>query len=307
MHVVRLAAMAAVLGLSAQIATADGPDSGARSAPAVAAPVSPWMFNFTTYGWMSWLNGNVTLRGRDLDMNVGPKQLINALDWSDFPIWMSYAEARLGKLSLFNDVVYAKVADSKAFVTSRTGRFGIATASLAGDLRFSQTQATVEFGGAYEIWNSGGGQPVTTALDVVAGARYWYQNMSVSADLAANLSINGPLGIVDLDRTATSVVAKSRSVDWVDPFVGLRLRYQGAPGQSFTLRGDVGGFGAGSDISLHGIATYDMRLMTRSNYVVDAYLGYKALYVDYSKGAGATKYEYDVLQHGPVTGLTVRF
>ena len=305
MSLARLATLSTALLLLAPAAFADGPGpAAAKDRPP--PPANPWVFNFTTYGWMSWLNGEVTLKGRDLDVNAGPKQVINALDWSDFPVWMSYAEARLGKLSLFNDVVYAKLADSKAFAVSRTGRFGIASASLAGDLRFSQTQATVELGGGYEIWNNGGGQP-STALDVIAGGRYWYQDMSVSADLAANLSINGPLGIVDLDRTATRVVAKSRTIDWIDPFVGLRMRYQGTQGQSFTVRGDIGGFGVGSDFSWHALAAYNMRLMTTSRYAVDAYLGYRALYVDYSKGSGTTKYEYDVLQHGPVTGLTVRF
>lgn len=302
----RIVALSTALALLAPAAIA-GDTGGSPASDGPPAATNPWMFNFTTYGWMTWINGDVTIKGRELAVNAGPKQLINALDWSDFPVWMSYAEARLGKLSLFNDVVYTKLADSSAFAVSRTGRFGLATASLAGNLRFSQTQATVEFGGAYEIWSNGVGVQPSTALDVIAGGRYWYQDISVSADLAANLSVNGPLGIADLDRTATRVVARSRTIDWVDPFVGLRLRYQGPQGQSFTLRGDVGGFGAGSDISWHGLAAYNMRLMTSSRYAVDAYLGYRALYVDYTKGSGTTKYEYDVLQHGPVTGLTVRF
>ena len=36
-------------------------------------------------------------------------------------------------------------------------------------------------------------------------------------------------------------------------------------------------------------------------------LGYRALDVDYEQGSGRTKYEYDVLQHGQVTGLTIAF
>ena len=36
-------------------------------------------------------------------------------------------------------------------------------------------------------------------------------------------------------------------------------------------------------------------------------LGYRALDVDYKQGSGRNKYEYDVLQHGPVTGLTIGF
>ena len=36
-------------------------------------------------------------------------------------------------------------------------------------------------------------------------------------------------------------------------------------------------------------------------------LGYRVLDVDYEQGSGRTKYEYDVLQHGPVSGLTIAF
>ena len=42
---------------------------------------------------------------------------------------------------------------------------------------------------------------------------------------------------------------RSGSVDWVDPFVGARLRQLLAPGQNLTLRGDVGGFDVGSDFT----------------------------------------------------------
>ena len=36
-------------------------------------------------------------------------------------------------------------------------------------------------------------------------------------------------------------------------------------------------------------------------------LGYKALYVDYSKGSGLSQYEYDVTMHGPIFGITAKF
>jgi hypothetical protein len=36
-------------------------------------------------------------------------------------------------------------------------------------------------------------------------------------------------------------------------------------------------------------------------------LGLPGTGVDYEKGSGATRYEYDVVQHGPIVGLTVRY
>ena len=40
---------------------------------------------------------------------------------------------------------------------------------------------------------------------------------------------------------------------------------------------------------------------------IDGYLGYRALSVDYAEGAGTDRYVFDVVQHGPVIGVTGRF
>jgi hypothetical protein len=80
-----------------------------------------------------------------------------------------------------------------------------------------------------------------------------------------------------------------------------------APGQNLTMRGDIGGFGAGSDFSWQAIATYDMQICITDSYAIDGYLGYRALAVDYSEGSGNNRYEFDAVTHGPVIGATVRF
>ena len=73
------------------------------------------------------------------------------------------------------------------------------------------------------------------------------------------------------------------------------------------LRGDVGGFGAGSDFSWQVLATYNWQLCTFGGHLIDGYLGYRALSVDYSQGSGNTEYKYDVLMQGPVMGATLHF
>jgi hypothetical protein len=60
--------------------------------------------------------------------------------------------------------------------------------------------------------------------------------------LTGTVAFSGPLGITISGNRA---IASSGSVDWVDPFIGARVRHQLAPGQEIVLRGDVGGFGAG--------------------------------------------------------------
>ena len=101
---------------------------------------------------------------------------------------------------------------------------------------------------------------------------------------------SGPLGVdVDSDQT------------WLDPFVGVRLT--GAPNDkvTLTLRGDIGGFGIGSDIAWQLYPVFGYRL-TR---VVGLSLGYRALSMDYETNAGA--FVYDVTTFGPELGLVFHF
>src|SRR3954447_24887023 len=81
---------------------------------------------------------------------------------------------------------------------------------------------------------------VPAAFDVLAGARYWYQQADVTLDIAGTLDI---ADLVVLGRNRA--IAKSGSVDWTDPFVGGRLRVAVAPGHELFIRGDVGGFNVG--------------------------------------------------------------
>jgi len=55
------------------------------------------------------------------------------------------------------------------------------------------------------------------------------------------------------------------------------------------------------------LATYAYDFKTTNGVTYSAVIGYKALYVDYVQGSGLSRYEFDMLQHGPVLGLSVRF
>ncbi|CAA2136803.1 hypothetical protein HYPP_00152 [Hyphomicrobium sp. ghe19] len=264
------------------------------------APMSEWTFVFTTYGWIPWMSGNMAVRGRAFDVNANPGEIFSHLDWSTLPAWMSYAEARNGPVSLFNDIVYANITGAKNF--ARASDRQIIDSSLGGAVSVDYEQVIVEFGGAYEVWS--GQNPIatgSTSLDLLAGGRYWHQDADISANVSASVNIG------DLSVSGNRVTARSGSVDWVDPFIGARLRNQIAPGEEIMVRADVGGFGAGSEASWQVLATYNWKMCTSSGYVIDGYLGYRALSVDYSQGSGNTEYKFDVLQQGPVIGTTLHF
>ena len=266
-----------------------GPPPGEQLAEPAPLP-SQWQFSFTPYGWLPWISGNMVVKGRALDVAVDPTQVINHLDWPTIvPAWMSYAEARRGPLSLFNDIVYTQLSGGGGFTGSVSGRR--ATATFGADVKVDYQLAIVEAGGAYEIWSRGSqGSTGSTAFDLLAGARYWHQEADVSADVTGTVALSGPLGIT---ITGNRQIASSGSVDWVDPFIGARVRQQLAPGQEIVLRGDVGGFGAGSQFSWQAIATYDWLLGVTHGIPVDGYVGFRALSADYSQGSGTSKFGFD--------------
>jgi hypothetical protein len=216
---------------------------------------------------------------------------------------MSYMEARRGPIGLFNDIVYVKLSGSANF--ARSANRGGASATFGADVKADFEQAIVEAGVAYEIWSNGyRGAPGGTAFDLVAGARYWHQKTEVSADLTTTLGLGGVNGITISGNRA---IAASGSVDWVDPFIGARVRHRLAPGQEVMLRGDVGGFDVGSQFTWQVIGAYTWQLCMTNGIAIDGYLGYRALSVDYSQGSGTSKYEFDAITHGPVLGATMRF
>jgi hypothetical protein len=304
----RLIAVALVLGgLLATIGPAASTDLGPQPVEPLAEPAHPlsqWQFSFTPYAWLPWISGDVVVKGRTLDVAVDPSQVIDALNWPDIvPAWFSHAEARRGPLSLFNDVVWGDFEGSGGFSRTVSGR--LATATFGGNISADYQLAIVEAGGAYAIWSRGSqGSPGSTAFDLLAGARYWHQEVDVSADLTATVALSGPL---DLTLSRSRAIAKSGSVDWVDPFVGARLRQQLAPGQAIELRGDVGGFGVGSQFSWQAIATYNSPLCEIHGIPVDGYVGFRALSADFSQGSGRSRFEWDNVIYGPVIGATMRF
>jgi hypothetical protein len=216
---------------------------------------------------------------------------------------MADFEARNGPVSFLGDVVWTKIAVDRSGVRSRSlARAPGVVGSLGATADLNVEMAIVEAGAAYEVARFGLGSPEASnvAVDVLAGGRFWHQKADVSLDLAATLDIG------DLELGRDRAFARSGSVDWADPFVGARLRYAVAPRHELFIRGDVGGFGVGSDFSWQAVAGYAWDFAVWNGVTFSGVLGYKALYVDYAEGEGR-RYEFDMLQHGPVLGVSMRF
>lgn len=127
---------------------------------------------------------------------------------------------------------------------------------------------------------------VTDHLTVLGGLRY--------ADVEARIAVNGP---------SNTLVKASSAHSWVDPIVGLQYRVPLSSKWSLALRGDVGGFGIGSDLAWQGIATVRFDLSEN----IAAVAAYRYIDTNYDSGSGSSYFRYDVVTAGPALGLTVAF
>jgi hypothetical protein len=258
----------------------------------VIAP-SPWTFRFVPYGWLTSMKGTQTVRGRSVKVDAS---FIDIVEESDTLVaLMGDFEARFGRFALLADLVWSKIGFDRGAVRSRSLAPGI-RGTIGASLGLDVEMAILESGVAYEIARSG-----PLAIDALAGLRYWYQKADLSLSLAAGVDVG------DLEVVGVRGIARSKSVDWLDPMIGARVRYAVLPGHNLFLRGDIGGFGAGSAFSWQAIAGYDFDFATYQGVTFSGVIGYRALYVDYAQGEGRRRYEFDMLQHGPVLGISARF
>jgi hypothetical protein len=302
--------LAAVLALGAWLSgTAMAADVAPMPTKAIVPPpvvLSPWTYTATPYGWLIGLKGPLTVKGRTTDVDVSFDDLWNKVVLrseipKDLIELMGYFEARNGRVSLFADVGHFKVGLGADLTRSRGVDELNAAVGLSAGLKFNLTIA--ELAAAYEVahWGATNVPGSGTAIDVYGGVRAWWQ--SANASLAASGTVN----IGDLTRNANGTFSASANVTWVDPLVGVRLRNQLAPNVNLIVRGDVGGFGAGSKFSWFASAVVNYDFYIHNNVTWSGMVGYQALNADYSQGAGNNQYVWNVTIYGPILGITARF
>jgi hypothetical protein len=284
------------------------PAASADLAPTYAQPpaIDKWEFSLTPYGWATSITGDITARGHKVDVNESFIELVEKSD--SLLAWMSYFEARKGRFAFFTDFVWADLGFPGRFNITRDplGRFDRATLNVRGNAQLDYQELIIQSGVAYEIarWQSAAGS--FTALDLMGSARYWNQDVDLSLRVTGTLTVDlRELGL-QLQRSRRVAIARSGDLEWVDPVVGARIRHQIAPGREFMLLGDIGGFGAGSEFSWQAVATYgfDVNCFGSPLHTV---IGYRALAVDFSENGQFGKNALDVVQHGPVLGVTFRW
>lgn len=112
------------------------------------ASISDWHWKANLYGWAESLDGNVTIRGRYVPVDIGFDDILENLDFAI----MGSAEVSYGRWGLLADMSYAELSGSSY------GRRSVVNVGL--------DQFIGNFALAYEIFGEG-----NSHLDLYAGAR----------------------------------------------------------------------------------------------------------------------------------------
>ena len=196
----------------------------------------------------------------------------------------------IGPVTADLDVGFDKIWDNLEFAGMGSVRVGYRRWALTTDviymgLQGSKNNLTAEF----DQWMV---EPtlsfrVCRHFEALAGARY--NNLSGE--------LRGPGAVIP------SGVIKSGTQDWWDPVVGGKANLPLGKGFSFNVRGDVGGFGVGSDLAWQAFPYFSWQFAQWASLEA----GYRWLSMDYETGSGPDRFKYDVLNQGPQLGFTFRF
>ncbi|MFO1116060.1 MAG: outer membrane beta-barrel protein [Beijerinckiaceae bacterium] len=281
----------------------DAPNQGLFSGVAVdRSAFGGWSLAVMPYMWAVGPNGTSTAKGQTTEMNLSFVDVLTKS--SSLPLEVAAnMELRNGPLSFYLDAVWIQIRAAGSVLALRNPIAG-ATLTLDGDARMKQTIAILEGGGTYEVgkWAWGGMPGSTTSLDVVGGLRYW----NVGVDLSLNIAGAVNLTNLGLTQVGGKAIAKGGNIDWVDPFIGLRLRQQVDERNAFYIKGDVGGFGVGSKFAWQGVGGYTHDFML-GDLKFTSMVGYRAVRANYMQGSGFQRAGVDMIMHGPVAGLGFKF
>jgi hypothetical protein len=194
-------------------------------------------------------------------------------------------EVGIGPVNADVDFGFDKVFDNLEFAMMGTVRVGYERWALSTDVVFMGLQSfndglTVEM----DQWMV---EPtlsfrVSQYIEPLAGVRY----NNLSGEIRAALE-RYPSG----------------TQDWWDPIIGANLSLPLGNQFSVRVRGDIGGFGVGSDFTWQAFPHFSWQFAKWGSLQA----GYRWLYMDYETGRGANRFKYEMLNQGPQMGLTFHF
>jgi opacity protein-like surface antigen len=214
-----------------------------------------------------------SLGDQTLDIDASFSDLFDNMDYGLMGVFI----AQKGKLSINVDLVFIGLDINESLPVPPP----IGPASANVDLEIQEHELYLGYKAFAQV----------PALEVIAGARY------IDQDIKVNLTTAGP-GPLSSSQLATGD-------SWVDPFIGLRYLGPISNNWSWILRGDIGGFGVGSEFSWRVDA--GVRYAFAEKW--EAAIGYKVLDIDYETGTSGSldRYTWDGSESGITFGVGYYF
>lgn len=241
-----------------------------------------WDIHLMPYFWMPSLDADATVSGLSGSVDLGFDDVIDNLDFGA----MGSVEAWKHKWGLTFDGLFMNLGARGSF----EGTYGVTSFDLDADARLGMA----DFGLAYRIFEGqfGNSSEQRLTFEPYGGLRYAYlrQKIGLNINIAGVGSIGQNLG---------------GSEDWVEPFVGGRIRWDLNDKLSLNFRGDAGGFGIGSASDLLWQISFGVDYKLSENTSLNA--GYRIVDLDYSRGSGSNELGIDLRAEGPFVGLTILF
>jgi len=241
------------------------------------ATAAEWEHAVTPYLWMAGMDGTTAigtpLGPLEADLDLPFSEVMENLKMGAM---LSY-RGSTGRYVVLADFIFMNLGAKDDLHGPITTQF---PGLISGQAQVSMKQLLAEADFGYEV---------SDWLTVLAGLRY------NELDSSVDLEFQYPSGVTGRGGKA--------GASWLDPVVGGVIEHDFSPAWGITLRGDIGGFGVGSEFA------WQMMLLLRWHVTdeLDISAGYRYIDVDYEDNGDSGIVKYDVASQGPGIGLTFRF
>ena len=239
--------------------------------------------------------------------SASPAALAEGSEWQQTLVFYAMGaaidgEAQIGDLSVPVDVSISELFDALEFGAMGAYRVDNGTWSFTVDATYMGLGGTSE--------TDRGLVKGDLDLDQITlmgtAGRRWTEHLEGLFSLAY-FDLSTDLKVTTTAPVSGAVTVRTASVDasWVDPMLGLHYSLPFRDDWRFNLRGDVGGFGIGSDLSYQVFASVHWQ----SSGGFGAVFGYRLIGFDYEDGSrGSSSYQrFDLTEQGPLLGITYTF
>jgi hypothetical protein len=223
-----------------------------------------WHLSVSPYLWLAGAHGTVGAFEKNVSFRASPSDLLSHAKFG----LLGAVEARRNRILTTIDMLYLRLGDDRAVPFPGLEE---STANLTASMFILTPKVGIRLINEKKL-----------KADFLTGIRYWHFGESLQF------------------TPFVPFLNFSKSQNWVDPLVGGRIEAGLSRKTVFTLAGDVGGWGTGSQLEYQVVGLLGYKL--KPNMMLQA--GYRYLYFDYRRSgpAGAV---LTTAMSGVVLGVTL--